>query len=60
MKKNPLEKFEQAELVAELSRRGYFLRGSGPKRSCECGACATCKNRIKVAKRRERRRLEVA
>ena len=55
-----LRKVKTEVLTAELSRRGYFQRGSGPKRSCECGTCAKCKNRIKAAKRRERERQGAA
>lgn len=43
-------------LVSELSRRGYFRRGSGPKITCECGTCGTCKNREKVRAYRQRKK----
>ena len=55
---NPLKKATTDELIAELERRG--LQRPGRKRSCECGECATCRNRAKVNRYLAKKRLELA
>lgn len=53
-----LDKATTAELRAELERRG--LQRPGRKRTCECGECPTCRQRAKVNRYLEKKRLAAA
>ena len=53
-----LSKVTTEALQAELERRGF--QRTGPKRTCECGECAKCRHRAKVARYMAKRRAAAA